>query len=56
MQAMEHADEMDDVLVIYYAKDGCKGNSFVSEGMKSSDCLWLLEQYKSWLLGLAKRD
>jgi hypothetical protein len=56
VQAMEHADEMDDVLIIYYAKEGERGHCFHSEGLKSSDALWLLEQYKAWLLGLAKRE
>jgi hypothetical protein len=56
MQAMERAEDMEDVVIIYYAKDGCKGSMFCSEGMKSSDTLWLLEQFKAWLLGLARRD
>lgn len=55
MAAMEHAEDMEDVLVIYYAKDGCKGSCFLSENMKSSDALWLIEQFKAWLLGLEKR-
>lgn len=55
LAAMEKADEMEDVLVIYYAKDGFKGHCFNSEGMKSSEALWLIEQYKAWLMGLAKR-
>ena len=56
MTAMEHADEMEDVLVVYYAKENCKGSCFVSDGMKATDCLWLVEQFKAWLLGLARRD
>jgi hypothetical protein len=55
LAAMEKADEMEDVLVIYYAKDGFKGHCFNSEGMKSSEALWLIEQYKAWLLGMARR-
>lgn len=56
IEAMEHVEEMDGVLVIYYAQRGFKGHSFVSKDMKASDCLWLIEQYKAWLLGLEKRD
>ena len=56
MAAMEHAEEMEDVMIIYYAKESCKGSAFTSEGMKAHDALWLLEQFKAWLLGLAKRD
>jgi hypothetical protein len=56
MAAMERAEEMEDVMVIYYAKDGCRGSMFVSEDMKASDALWLIEQFKAWLLGLARRD
>lgn len=56
MMAMENADEMEDVIVIYYAKDGCRGNCFSSENMKASDALWLIEQYKAWLLGLERRS
>ena len=55
MSALEHAEDMEDVLVIYYAKEGRKGNCFTSEGMKSSDALWLVEQFKAWIMGLAKR-
>lgn len=55
LAAMEKADEMEDVLVIYYAKDGFKGHCFNSEGMKSSEALWLIEQFKAWLIGLARR-
>jgi len=54
-QAMERADDMEDVLVIFYAKAPAKGCFFVSDGMKASDSLWLIEQFKAWLLGLARR-
>jgi len=53
--ALDHADEMEDILVLYYAKDGCKGHCFNSEGMKASEALWLIKQYEAWLLGLARR-
>ena len=55
IKALERADDMEDALVIYYAKEGCKGNYFCTEGMKAHDTLWLIEQFKAWLLGLAKR-
>lgn len=55
IKALEHADEMEDVLVIYYAKENCKGHYFCSEGMKASDTLWLVEQFKLWVMGVTKR-
>jgi len=55
LAAVEKADEMEDVLVLYYAKDGRKGHCFISEGMKASEALWLIKQYEAWLLGLARR-
>lgn len=55
LKAMEYAESMEDVIVVYYAKEGCKGNCFTSAGIKSSDALWLIEQFKAWLLGLEKR-
>lgn len=56
LKAMEHADDMEDVLVLYYAKKGRKGCYLGSEGMKASDMLWVIEQFKAWLLGLAHRE
>jgi len=56
MKAMEHAEEMEDVMILYYAKEDCTGSMFTSESMKSHDALWLIEQFKAWLLGLAKRN
>lgn len=55
MKAVEHADDMEDVLVIYYAKDGCKGSFFCNEGMKTHDMLWLLRKFELWLLGVQLR-
>lgn len=55
IKALEHADEMEDVLVIYYAKEGCKGAYYCSEGMKAHDTLWLIENFKCWLLGIIKK-
>lgn len=51
MKALEHVDDMDDVVVLYYAKDGCKGSFFASEGLKEDSLLWLIEKFKKWLLG-----
>lgn len=57
INALEHADEMEDVLVLYYTKPEATGGSyFCSSGMKASDALWLLEQFKLYLLGVAKRE
>jgi len=55
LAAMERADDMEDVLVIYYAKPGCKGSYLCTEGMKASETLWLVEQFKLFLLGVAKK-
>jgi len=55
MKAVEHADDMEDVLVVYYAKEGAKGSMFCNEGMKTSDMLWLIEKLKLWLLGVQLR-
>lgn len=58
MRAMEKADSMDGVLVLYYRKDGDDteiGCSLGSDNMKADSVLWLLEQYKIWLLGVARR-
>jgi hypothetical protein len=55
MRAMEKADEMQAVVVFYYAKDIEQSGVVVSQTMNPPDILWLLEQIKAWLLGLAKR-
>ena len=53
--AMEKADEMDGVLVLYFAKEGGKGSYFCDEGTRAHDLLWLIEQFKAYLLGLVHR-
>lgn len=55
MKAVEYADDMEDVLVIYYAKEGAKGSFFCNQGMKSADMLWLLKKFELWLLGVQLR-
>jgi hypothetical protein len=55
MKAVEHAEDMEDVLVIYYARDGAKGSFFCNDGMKANDMLWLVERFKLWLLGVQLR-
>ncbi|HXN71513.1 MAG TPA: hypothetical protein VN861_03055 [Candidatus Acidoferrales bacterium] len=59
MKAMERADSMDGVLVLFYKRSDTDqeiGCSFSSDDMRADSTLWLLEQYKAWLLGLARRE
>jgi hypothetical protein len=61
LKAMEKADKMDGVLVLYYKKSDSAGSDYEvgcslgSDDMRADAILWLLEQYKAWVLGLARR-
>ena len=51
--AMEHADDMESILILYETKDGCEQStgSFENEELTVGAALFLLETYKHWLLG-----
>jgi hypothetical protein len=51
-RAMECADDMDLVVVIYQTKEGCKspGGVFIQEDTTFSSINWMLDQAKRWIL------
>jgi len=57
MRAMEHADRMRTVVVVYdttdeYEKEhGCSGGVIVQNDTKVSSINWMIDQTKRWLLG-----
>jgi hypothetical protein len=52
-QAMEHAEEMKNVVVLYETKDeyAHPGGMFTQKDMTLSTLNWLFDLGKSWLLG-----
>jgi hypothetical protein len=51
-RAMECADDMDLVVVIYQTNEGCKspGGVFIQEDTTFSSINWMLDQAKRWIL------
>jgi hypothetical protein len=51
-KAMENADKMRTVVVIYDTPDDCEepGGLFIQEDVTFSSILWMLEQAKKWIV------
>jgi len=52
MRAMEHADQMDGVLVLYTNSEGeeSAGGCFTDGEMKIETVNWMIDNFKRWLL------
>lgn len=52
MNALEHADEIDNLVIICWNKEGQvkTGQAFSDDGMTTAQCLMLVEQFKFWLM------
>lgn len=52
MQAMEGADKMKSVVIMYETKDDCEepGGIILSKGQTYADVLWHLEMAKKWAI------
>ena len=51
-RAMENADKMRNVVVLYDTPEDCDepGGVFIQEDVAFSSILWLLEQAKKWII------
>lgn len=59
MNALEHADEMENILIVAWNKPNrgrLGGQSFSDKEITTSQCLMLIEQFKWWLMRNSMED
>lgn len=56
LQAIEEADDIEAVAVLYYRKDRQHAALITSQNMKNTELNWLLDRAKLWLLGAVGQE
>lgn len=49
-RAIEKVDDMESVLILYECKPGKGGVGSFDSGLTASECIWLIEVFRYWLM------